>query len=184
MIPENEKEATNRTIYENTFDISKLREKIVSARTARCRTRFPIPVILYRGKYICRSSTLSGGSEIYGRSMLETILGSTSGVNAGASSSSSKSTSTSTYDTSDASLEDDAVSEQFDFIENGAGAAAGSSSSSSSNSTVPDSQKSNSGDWVYMNQIRNNDIQLIKYLHVDVIVDLMVENKKVKYGLK
>lgn len=36
--------------------------------TRRCRARFPLPVILYRGKYICRSATLSGGPEIYGRS--------------------------------------------------------------------------------------------------------------------
>lgn len=34
----------------------------------RCRARFPLPIILYRGKYICRSATLSGGPEIYTRS--------------------------------------------------------------------------------------------------------------------
>lgn len=34
----------------------------------RCRARFPLPVILFRGKYICRSATLSGGPEIYTRS--------------------------------------------------------------------------------------------------------------------
>lgn len=33
----------------------------------RCRARFPVPVILYRGKNICRSATLSGGPEILGR---------------------------------------------------------------------------------------------------------------------
>ena len=32
-----------------------------------CRARFPLPVIFYRGKYICRSATLSGGPEIYSR---------------------------------------------------------------------------------------------------------------------
>lgn len=35
---------------------------------SRCRARFPLPIILYRGKYICRSATLSGGPEIYTRS--------------------------------------------------------------------------------------------------------------------
>lgn len=42
------------TIYENTFDKDKLRDLISKARFARCRSRFPIPVILYQGKYICR----------------------------------------------------------------------------------------------------------------------------------
>lgn len=40
----------------------------------RCRARFPVPVILYKGKYICRSATLSGGAEIYGRSGLDYLL--------------------------------------------------------------------------------------------------------------
>lgn len=34
----------------------------------RCRARFPLPIILYKGKYICRSATISGGPEIYTRS--------------------------------------------------------------------------------------------------------------------
>jgi myotubularin-related protein 14 len=42
-----------------------------SARFARCRSRFPLPVILYKGRHVCRSATLSGGPEIYGRSGLE-----------------------------------------------------------------------------------------------------------------
>jgi len=50
------------------YDASKLRELFGKSRFARCRARFPLPVILYRGKHICRSSTLSGGPEIYGRS--------------------------------------------------------------------------------------------------------------------
>lgn len=42
-----------------------------NARFARCRSRFPLPVILYKGRHVCRSATLSGGPEIYGRSGLE-----------------------------------------------------------------------------------------------------------------
>uniref|UniRef100_A0A8C4QAQ9 Myotubularin related protein 14 n=1 Tax=Eptatretus burgeri TaxID=7764 RepID=A0A8C4QAQ9_EPTBU len=38
------------------------------SRMARCRSRFICPVILYNGKHICRSSTLAGWGEIYGRS--------------------------------------------------------------------------------------------------------------------
>ncbi|XP_050085260.1 myotubularin-related protein 14 isoform X1 [Anopheles aquasalis] len=63
-----------QTIYENTYDGNKLRDLINKARFARCRARFPLPVILYKGKYICRSATLSGGPEIYGRSGLDYLF--------------------------------------------------------------------------------------------------------------
>lgn len=39
---------------ENQSDGSRLREYILKAKFARCRARFPIPVILYKGNYICR----------------------------------------------------------------------------------------------------------------------------------
>lgn len=83
--------ATN-TIYESLYDPQSIRDQISKARLARyvyvfqvrktlvtqtfhrCRARFPIPVILYKGKYICRSGTLSGGPEIYGRSGLDYLF--------------------------------------------------------------------------------------------------------------
>ncbi|PSN48995.1 Myotubularin-related protein 14 [Blattella germanica] len=65
---------TTATIYENMYDPTKLRDLIGKSRFARCRARFPLPVILYRGKHICRSSTLSGGPEIYGRSGLDYLF--------------------------------------------------------------------------------------------------------------
>lgn len=57
-----------QTIYENAYDPTKLRELMNKARFARSRTRFPVPVILYKGKFVCRSSTLSCGPELYTRS--------------------------------------------------------------------------------------------------------------------
>lgn len=39
-------------------------------------------------------------------------------------------------------------------------------------------------DWVYIDQVRQQDKKLIKYMNVGTIVDFMVENKKVKYGFK
>lgn len=36
--------------------------------TCRCHARFPVPAIFYRGKYVCRSGTLSRGYEIIYRS--------------------------------------------------------------------------------------------------------------------
>ncbi|XP_043479480.1 myotubularin-related protein 14 [Leptopilina heterotoma] len=65
---------TTETIYESMCDPIRLKELIKSARFARCRSRFPLPVILYNGRYICRSSTLSGGPEIYGRSGLDYLF--------------------------------------------------------------------------------------------------------------
>ncbi|XP_014249851.1 myotubularin-related protein 14 isoform X2 [Cimex lectularius] len=80
----NEPELTNRssskkvksngTIYESVYDAAKLKELFGKARFARCRARFPLPVILYKGKNICRSATLSGGPEIYGRSGLDYLF--------------------------------------------------------------------------------------------------------------
>jgi hypothetical protein len=45
---------TTGTIYESMHDATKLRELFGKSRFARCRARFPLPVILYRGKHICR----------------------------------------------------------------------------------------------------------------------------------
>lgn len=36
----------------------------------------------------------------------------------------------------------------------------------------------------FIDQTRSNDIRLLDYMNVGIIVDLMVEKKKVKYGLK
>lgn len=36
----------------------------------------------------------------------------------------------------------------------------------------------------FIDETRANDIRLLDYLNVGVIVDLMVENKKVKFGMK
>lgn len=65
---------TTETIYESIYDHNKLKELIKSARFARCRSRFPLPVILYKGRHVCRSATLSGGPEIYGRSGLDYLF--------------------------------------------------------------------------------------------------------------
>ncbi|XP_058796334.1 myotubularin-related protein 14 [Phymastichus coffea] len=65
---------TTETIYESIYEPKQLKELIKNARIARCRSRFPLPVILYKGRNICRSATLSGGPEIYGRSGYEYLF--------------------------------------------------------------------------------------------------------------
>lgn len=59
---------SEKTDSQKVNDARKLRDLFVKARFARCRSRFVVPVILFEGKNICRSATLSGGAEIYGRS--------------------------------------------------------------------------------------------------------------------
>lgn len=71
---------TTETIYESMYDTNKLKELIKSARFARCRSRFPLPVILYKGRCVCRSATLSGGPEIYGRSGLDYLFAGSEGI--------------------------------------------------------------------------------------------------------
>eukprot|EP00731_Ephydatia_muelleri_P001313 Em0001g1313a len=48
-----------------------LKEMFTRARFARCRSRFVMPVLLYRNKNICRSATLATMMELYGRSGID-----------------------------------------------------------------------------------------------------------------
>uniref|UniRef100_A0A8C4P0D6 Myotubularin related protein 14 n=1 Tax=Dicentrarchus labrax TaxID=13489 RepID=A0A8C4P0D6_DICLA len=109
-----------RDRFESTVQISKLQDLVNRSKLARCRGRFVCPVILYNGKHICRSSTLAGWGELYGRTGYNYIFSGT--------------THTCT---------------QLKF-------------------------NLNRG---------SHDIKLLRYLSVRYICDLMVENKKVKFGL-
>ncbi|XP_011147300.1 myotubularin-related protein 14 [Harpegnathos saltator] len=62
-------------IVYSMYDPNKLKKLMIDARNARCRSRFPVPVIFYEGKHVCRSATLSGGPEIYGRAGLDYFFG-------------------------------------------------------------------------------------------------------------
>ncbi|GFQ96081.1 myotubularin-related protein 14, partial [Trichonephila clavata] len=117
----------------NNFDGSKFKEIANKSNLARCRTRFPVPVILCKGKFVCRSATLACGGEMLWRDMSVNIFNSTS--------------------------------------------------SSESEERTP-STASISRNLPLFNELRSQDIKLLKELSVSYICDLMVENKKVKYGLK
>uniref|UniRef100_A0A8P4KS40 Myotubularin related protein 14 n=1 Tax=Dicentrarchus labrax TaxID=13489 RepID=A0A8P4KS40_DICLA len=110
-----------RDRFESTVQISKLQDLVNRSKLARCRGRFVCPVILYNGKHICRSSTLAGWGELYGRTGYNYIFSGT--------------THTCT---------------QLKFN---------------------------------LNRGSCHDIKLLRYLSVRYICDLMVENKKVKFGL-
>lgn len=124
------------------IDANRLRYLIMKARLARCRARFPLPVILYDGKYICRSATLSGGPEIYGRSGYEYFAYAAE------------------------AMPPEPGDEEYDVQEDSS------------------SDESDSKDWPLFGRLRRKDIRLLKTLNVGTIIDFMVENKKVKFGLK
>ncbi|KAL4655631.1 myotubularin-related protein 14 [Arapaima gigas] len=122
--------------FESTVQISKLQDLVNRSKMARCRGRFVCPVILYNGKHICRSSTLAGWGELYGRT-------------------------------------------GYNYIFSG-----GSDDTWAESEEVPEDDSAvRNGDSQLFDKVRGLDIKLLRYLSVRYICDLMVENKKVKFGL-
>jgi len=122
------------TSQDNSLEIYKIKELFTKARFARCRARFPVPVILYNNKHICRSATLSGGPEIYGRSSIDYLFSGGADYK---------------IDTADGDI------------------------------VIPETQS----EWQLFDRVRSQDIRLLKTFQVHTIVDLMVEKKKVKFGV-
>lgn len=151
-----------KTIYEDLYDAAKVRELITMAKYARCRQRFAVPVIMYKGKYICRSATISVMPETYGRKVVDYAYDCLNGGGAGT---------------------------------NGASTSTGitnSTSGCSSMSSTTDEDNNDPTDESLVNQaveplpfsyeeVIKSDIQLLRALNVSTIVDLMVEQRKVKY---
>ncbi|XP_021341193.1 myotubularin-related protein 14-like [Mizuhopecten yessoensis] len=136
QLTEAEKQSRKQEDVQSFYDVEKLRELVKHARYARCRSRFAVPVILYEGKHVCRSATLSGGAEMYGRQGL-------------------------------------------DFLFSGP---PGSEASPNMSAPGPGPTPS-SGEMQMFDRYRGQDIKLLKEFSVGYICDLMVEKKKVKFGL-
>ncbi|CAI9554100.1 unnamed protein product [Staurois parvus] len=126
----------DKNMFESTVQVGKLQDLINRSKMARCRGRFVCPVILYKGKHICRSATLAGWGELYGRTGYNYIFSGGS---------------------------DDACADTEVADDDDAAAA-------------------RNGDSQF-DKVGGHDIKLLKYLSVRYICDLMVENKKVKFGL-
>uniref|UniRef100_A0A3Q2Z4J4 Myotubularin related protein 14 n=1 Tax=Hippocampus comes TaxID=109280 RepID=A0A3Q2Z4J4_HIPCM len=126
----------DRDRFESTVQISKLQDLVNRSKLARCRGRFVCPVIFYNGKHICRSSTLAGWGELYGRTGYNYIFSGGS---------------------------DDTWADSEEIPEDDCGV--------------------RNGDSQLFDKVRGHDIKLLRYLSVRYICDLMVENKKVKFGL-
>lgn len=75
-------------IMENTYESIHFRNKLIKlmkhSKFARCHLRFPVPVILYKDRHVCRSSTLASGAEMFGRAGLEYLLSSVASGSASA----------------------------------------------------------------------------------------------------
>lgn len=127
---------SDRSRSDNSVQIGKLQDLVNRSKLARCRGRFVCPVILYNGKHICRSSTLAGWGELYGRTGYNYIFSGGS---------------------------DDTWTETEEVLEDDSGV--------------------RNGDSQLFDKVRGHDIKLLHYLSVRYICDLMVENKKVKFGL-
>ena len=138
------------------LDANKLKDLMSKARVARCRARFPIPVILYKNKYICRSATLSSGAEIYGRSVIDYCTANDQRSNHNPRTEYVK------------ACED----EDDDFVE----AIVDESPPLPRSITISDASQ-------LFSKVRNQDIKLLKYFSVKNICDLMLEKKKVKFGM-
>ncbi|XP_051873543.1 LOW QUALITY PROTEIN: myotubularin-related protein 14 [Pristis pectinata] len=125
----------DRNRFESTVQTSKLQDFVSRSKMARCRGRFVCPVIMYQGKHICRSATLAGWGELYGRS-------------------------------------------GYNYLFSG-----GSDDAGAESDEVPDDYAVRNGDSQLFDKVRGHDIKLLRYLSVRYICDLMVEKKKVKFGL-
>ena len=143
VVPRAERAASN-PVAAGDVDAGRLRDLMLKARVARCRARFPVPVILWDGKYVCRSATLSGGPEIYGRSGFDLLFPAAA----------------STQPEAEGSRDDASPDQRPSF----------SSLSLSDSSQV-------------CSAVRAQDIHLLRQLGVGFICDLMVEKKKVKFGV-
>ncbi|XP_059519449.1 myotubularin-related protein 14 isoform X8 [Myotis daubentonii] len=133
---EYESSEKEKDTFQSTVQVSKLQDLVNRSKMARCRGRFVCPVILFKGKHICRSATLAGWGELYGRTGYNYIF------SGGA---------------------DDAWADAEDITEEDCAL--------------------RSSDTHLFDKVRGYDIKLLRYLSVKYICDLMVENKKVKFGM-
>lgn len=62
---EYESSEKEKDMFQSTVQVSKLQDLINRSKMARCRGRFVCPVILFKGKHICRSATLAGWGAVW-----------------------------------------------------------------------------------------------------------------------
>ena len=175
-----DEEATN-------FDESEFLQLLSRGRFARTRGRFPVPVFMVFGKHICRSSTLARSAEIYGRCGLNYIYPlDLSGINGG-SGGANVTNGTNGSNGTDGHTEAEAAAAAVQYradetaeakIEMPTVVAAATTAVDGAPVIAAASNK----EWM-IDKMRKTDIEVLKFLKVHVICDLMVEKKKLKYGM-
>ncbi|KAL3196186.1 hypothetical protein MRX96_015587 [Rhipicephalus microplus] len=162
-------------------DVQDLREQIQKARIARCRTRFPVPVILYEGKHICRSATLAGGAEIYSRSGFDFLFSDKRSTENRRNVDNGNTRASNNTEP----LQPHSIGLPSDYADTEANATVAATESLAEDENFIDLAKDNAppaaaGHWPLFSTLRMEDIRLLRLLSVDHICDFMVENKKVK----
>jgi myotubularin-related protein 14 len=134
-------------------DTDALRDLFASSRTARCRSRFVVPVILLNDHtHICRSATLSTYAELCGRQGYDWLSSMWS------------------YGQTQNSAELGQRNFEKDGEVNG-------------DLNPQQQPTDTEGENDRMTKTRLEDVKLLKSLRISLISDLMVENKKTKYFL-
>ncbi|XP_076822667.1 uncharacterized protein LOC143469024 [Clavelina lepadiformis] len=174
-------------------DSDTMLELVKKGRFARTRGRFPVPVMLFRGKFICRSSTLARSPEMYTRIGFQYFMNSETPAeeqNGHQNGLSGKQSMNGI----------DLDSNHVNGVSNENEAAVVYTKSSSSHpmqrsmvmgESVSKKQKllqtsmngaNQNTEWL-VDKMRNADIDVLHSLRVNVICDLMVEKKKLKFGM-
>ncbi|XP_049826575.1 myotubularin-related protein 14 isoform X2 [Aethina tumida] len=145
-----------------SFTAEELYTMFLKSKDARCRNRTVMPVIFYKNRYVCRSATISCGCEMFlkrGFSFFYRLFG---------------------YEAEDAvcrgaCCDSDLTESERLKIEPPV----------VNNDVVPDNEDEQVESFFNShNTLRGADIRVLKRFKVKGIVDLMVEKKKCKYGLK
>ncbi|XP_049272524.1 myotubularin-related protein 14-like [Rhipicephalus sanguineus] len=154
-----------------------LRQRMKKARAARAWTRFVVPIILYDGKHICRSATLSGGVEIYTRMAAEKVYDASANLCTYIYSMVSDSAENTPTSSLEASQESTVCTDKH---EDSAAAALSSLQGEVEDEPSVAVPMAPEDDASVHGELRNEDIQLLKFLSINQICDLMVEKKKQK----
>ena len=174
---------TDSLMDQNNVTNQEFHDLVMKGKFARTRERFPIPVLLVGDKFVCRSSTLARSPEIYTRRGLQYLTqGESTAQSEGDKNKLFRDDNLKTQDTENGLHEpkNGIVANKTQFV-NGNGAV--SKKHKLMQSTIqPVNGTSQNTEWL-LDKMRNTDIDILNALRVNVICDLMVENKKVKYGL-
>ena len=167
-------------------------ELVIKGRFARTRGRFPMPVLLIGDKFVCRSSTLARSPEIYTRTGYQYFMqgeGSSQAKNENGKEDSAAAVNIGVVNLTNLTNGCNSSHERIAGIDlncvtsNHQNGKISSKKHKLMQSAVQTVNGTNQNKEWLLDKMRKSDIDILNALKVNVICDLMVENKKVKYGL-